>query len=206
MAIVGNPDEELARRIAAARSGSPEALGELLAGCRSYLTFVANLELNSALRSKVSPSDAVQEAFYFAHRDFAAFVGSSEQELLGWLRQILINNVLSTRRKYCKTQARDIAREVSLDDSQAPHVGNPALMHVETPSQFVLAGERVQSVERVLSNLPADYEQVLRLRYWEKLSLAEIAEQMGRTPEAVQKLWLRAVERFKREVRADGGV
>jgi len=206
LAAVANADAELTRRIAAARSGSAEALGELLAGCRSYLIFVASFELNSALRAKVSPSDAVQEAFVHAHRDFATFAGTSEAELLGWLRKILLHNVLATRRRFCETQARDISREISLDDSQVPADAVAALIDGSTPSQYAVAGERVNGVEQVMAGLPGDYQQVLRLRYWEKLSLGEIAARMGRTTDAVQKLWFRAVERFKREIKVHGGL
>ncbi len=176
----------------------------LLGGCLDYLLFVANRELDANLRAKVSPSDVVQETFAEAHRDFAGFVGNSEKELLAWLRRILLNNAFSARRKYRGTASRNINREISLNDSDVVVGGAWLLSDTATPSKHAVLTEQLLAVEQVLAKLPADYQLVLRLRYWERLRLTEIARQMERTPDAIQKLWFRAIERFKRELKEDG--
>ncbi len=199
-------DAELRQSIADARGGSGDALGSLLIACRDYLLFVANRELEPELRAKIGPSDVVQDTFCQAQRNFNRFVGSSEQELLGWLRRILINNVLTARRKYRGTESRNVGLEISLNDSQFGGVLGAALLsEMGTPSKHALLNEQLRAVEQVLTTLPADYQQVLRLRYWDKLPLTDIARQMDRSPDAVQKLWFRAIERFKREFAQDGG-
>ena len=48
-----------------------------------------------------------------------------------------------------------------------------------------------------LDSLPADYRQVIALRYWEDLEFHEIGKRMGRSAGAARKLWLRAVERLE---------
>lgn len=196
---------ELRERIGAARGGSGEALGTLLAACRDYLLLVANRELEASLRAKISPSDVVQETFVEAQQNFGGFVGQSEQELLAWLRRILVNNLSAARRKYLGTQCRNINLEISLDDSKADVGAAAALVaKLSTPSKHALLTEQLRSVAQVLATLPADYQQVLTLRYWERLSVTQIAGRMGRTPDAVQKLWFRAIDRFKREFKQDG--
>jgi RNA polymerase sigma-70 factor (ECF subfamily) len=195
---------DLQQRIDAARGGSAQALGSLLAECRDYLLLVADRELDANLRVKVSPSDMVQETFIETQRHFTGFVGNSEPELLAWLRRILINKMLSARRKYRDTHLRNINREISLNDSNVNISADVALRSDSaTPSQYALLDEQLRGVELALASLPADYQQVLRLRYWDKLPLTQIAQQMERTPDAVQKLWFRAVERFKREFTKD---
>jgi len=52
----------------------------------------------------------------------------------------------------------------------------------------------------VFSRLPAEYRLVLELRYWGGLSFVDIAPRLGRSPEAVRKLWYRAVERVQEEL------
>ena len=181
-------------------------MGTLLTACRDYLLFVANRELDADLHAKISPSDAVQETFVQAHRNFPGFVGKSEAELLAWLRRILVNNVFAARRKYRATESRNIALEISLDGSKSGVVFGTALLASSgTPSKHALLDEQMAAVEQVLVDLPADYQRILRLRYWEKQPLTEIARQLDRTPDAVQKLWFRAIERFKLEYERDGG-
>jgi DNA-directed RNA polymerase specialized sigma24 family protein len=41
---------------------------------------------------------------------------------------------------------------------------------------------------------------VLHLRYWEGLSFVEIAGRLGRSPDAVRKLWYRAIGRLQAEM------
>ena len=69
-----------------------------------------------------------------------------------------------------------------------------------TPSRDVMAGERADAVRAAIARLPDDYQTVLRLRYDEDLPFDEVARCMGRTANAVRKLWSRAVERLQQEL------
>jgi RNA polymerase sigma-70 factor (ECF subfamily) len=201
----GSSVAEWQRHLDAARAGSVVELGILLSSFRSYLLCVANRELTGDVRAKLAPSDVVQDTFLQAQRKIADFKGGTESELLAWLRSILFNKIQLAQRTYHRTQARDVRRERSLDDSQAGAVIHATLVATtETPSRYAVAHEQVDTIETMLSRLPADYQTVLRLRYWEQLPLAEVARKMNRTPDAVQKLWFRAIERMKRELARAG--
>ncbi len=182
----------------AARNGSMEQFGALVAGLRNYLLLVAHRELTPELRAKVSPSDVMQETFLLAQRKIASFEGRSEAELLAWLHGILINQVRTAQQRYFGVQARDVRREVVLDASAATHGDLPA--RVDSPSLCAMAAERRATVDELMRRLPCEYEKVLRYRYWEQLTLEEIAVRMNRSADAVQKLWFRAVERMRREL------
>src|SRR5262245_29710053 len=106
-------DQEFVQWVDAARLGSLEALGRLLEFYRNYLLLVANRELGHSFRSKVGPSDLVQETFLEAQRDFNRFQGRTTEELRGWLRRILLHN-LETAEEYYETDMRQVCREVSL--------------------------------------------------------------------------------------------
>jgi RNA polymerase sigma-70 factor (ECF subfamily) len=56
--------------------------------------------------------------------------------------------------------------------------------------------EAVQLADR-LSQLPADYRQVLMLRNLQSLPFEEVARQMDRSVGATRMLWLRAIERLR---------
>lgn len=58
-------------------------------------------------------------------------------------------------------------------------------------------GERSKRIAEVLNRLPAHYDEVLRAKYMENLSVAEIAAVRGETPKAVESLLGRARQRFR---------
>src|SRR5206468_12845897 len=99
-----------------ARTGRRESLGELLEVYRSYLQVLARAQLNGRLRSRLNPSDLVQETFLRASRRFGDFHGTSEQEWLGWLRTILRRCLLRAVQKQVQARKRSVLREVSLHD------------------------------------------------------------------------------------------
>src|SRR5262245_52253809 len=98
----------------------------MLDGCRQYLLLVANEQLDPDLRDKLGPSDLVQETFLEAQQDFGRFHGHSEQELLAWLRRILLNNLADARRRYRGAGKRDVGREIALADELRDRLAHEA--------------------------------------------------------------------------------
>src|SRR5438105_15042026 len=94
-----------------ARAGDAGPLGELLELYRRYLAVLARVQIGQRLQGKVDASDLVQETFLEAHQNFARFRGTSEAELVRWLRQILAGNLADLFRRYLGTQGRDVRLE-----------------------------------------------------------------------------------------------
>lgn len=195
---------DVGQRLEAARAGSREALGEALEACRAYLLVVAERELDPALRAKGGASDLVQQTFLEAQRDFDRFHGSTAEQLRAWLRQVLRNNLASFARQYRETQKRQAGREVALPHSTPSGPGGLAT-DTPTPSRHAIAGEDAAALQAALDRLPDDYRQVIALRYDEDRPFDEIAQIMQRSPNAVRKLWARAVEHLQRELGQDHG-
>ena len=63
-----------------------------------------------------------------------------------------------------------------------------------------MADEAQAALNQAMERLPADYVQILRLRYLEDLPFEEIAERMSKTANAARKLWARAVEKLQEEL------
>jgi RNA polymerase sigma-70 factor (ECF subfamily) len=186
--------------LAAARAGSREALGKLFEACRHYLLLVAGRQIDPDLHAKGSASDLVQETFLEAQQDFRRFQGTSEGELLAWLKQMLLNNVGNFTRRYRDTGKRAVGREVSLvgDDSSRP--SGPGVAAPErTPSSKAIEREQAEALQQALARLPDDYRQVIVYRYLEGRSFAEIGVLMQRSPDAARKLWSRAMEALRQE-------
>jgi RNA polymerase sigma-70 factor (ECF subfamily) len=187
---------EVTRWISAARQGSTEAVGQLLDACRQYLLLVANQHLDHELRGKLGPSDVVQETFLEAQRDFGHFRGASEEELLAWLRRILLNNLANAARYYRDTDKRSVGREVSLADLPREDLED-VLGASDSPSSPAREEEEQQELDRALAQLPEHYREVIGLRHQEQLSFDEIGRRLGRSADAARKLWARAVEQLE---------
>ncbi len=72
-----------------------------------------------------------------------------------------------------------------------------------TPSRLAMERERGEAIKSALDKLPEDYRQVIVLRYTEERSFEDIGRIMGRSAEAVRKLWARAMERLRGEWEAE---
>jgi RNA polymerase sigma-70 factor (ECF subfamily) len=186
--------------LAGARDGASETLGQLLQGCRQYLLLVANQQLEPDLQAKVGASDVVQQTFLEAQRDFGGFSGQSQEELLAWLRRILLNNLANLTRHYHGTQRRQAGREVPLAEAPLRELQAVLASEADSPSTQALAREQAEALDRALERLPEDYGEALRLRHQERLSFEAIGQRLGRSAEAARKLWVRALEQLQRDL------
>lgn len=189
--------------LAQAKAGQATALGTLLQWYVKYLTILASTQLDGRIRRRVSPSDVVQETLLAAHRDFHAFRGGSQGELLAWLRQILIHSLHRTTDRHVKAEKRDVRRDVSIDhaserlEESACRLANRLPATIDSPSAAMQRRESAIEFANRLSDLSESYRDVIVLRILHGLSFDEIAERMGRTSGAVRMLWLRALGSLK---------
>ena len=189
--------EELLER---ARAGDLESFGQLLSQYRNYARLLARTLIGTTLRLRLDPSDLVQETFLEAHRDFPRFDGSTERELLAWLRRILARNLADQARRQ-KAGLRDIRRQVSLEamlDRSSARMQQALVAVVSSPSAAAAQREQAVLLADALADLPPDYREVIILRNLERLRFEEVAARMGRSPGAVRMLWTRALERLSR--------
>ena len=139
-----------------ARGGSDSALGQLLEAYRPYLLLVANRELPPDLRVKVGASDLVQETFLDAQRDFPRFRGSTERELLAWLRRILLTNLALVGRQFRDTEKRQLDREVPLATASPAELLDALIDWDESPSSIARARKRTRRSSGRWRNCPSN--------------------------------------------------
>ena len=187
-----------------ARSGDTEAFGQLLAQYENYLRLMARALTGATLKSRVDPSDLVQDAFLEAHRDFPGFAGATEGELLAWLRRILARNLADSAR-HQKAALRDHRRQQSLDsliDQSSTSVHEALAGTASTASAVASRRERAVLLADALEALPAHYREVVILRNLDGLEFSDVAARMGRSSGAVRMLWARAIERLSEALEA----
>jgi RNA polymerase sigma-70 factor (ECF subfamily) len=195
--------------ISGARRGDTSSIGVLLQQYRNYLMVLASTQIENRLQPRVSPSDVVQETMLRAHKNFAQFRGTTEGELLAWLRQILVNNLAKFVELHVLAARRDVRREVSIDRIGAAleqsTIQLAAMLPAEAKSPSMAVEEREEAVLLAdrLAQLPASYRQVLVLRNLQALPFEEVAKQMDRSVGATRMLWLRAIEKLRSVYRID---
>jgi RNA polymerase sigma-70 factor (ECF subfamily) len=197
----GEPGSGPEQLLALARSSGGLAVGRLLELYRNYLALLARAQIRRHLQGRVDPSDMVQETFLAAHRDFARFRGTTEAELVSWLRQILAARLTDLVRQHVGARRRDVRLERRLgDELNRSSAALDAGLADQQPSPSQLAARREQAVllADALRTLPPDYAEVIVLRHLEGLSFPEVAERMGRSAGSVEKLWVRALVRLRR--------
>jgi RNA polymerase sigma-70 factor (ECF subfamily) len=182
-----------------ARRGAPDAIGQIFEAARGHLIDLAGRELPADVRAKIAPSDVVQETAVDMHRDFGQFTGQSAEECYAWLREILRHNVVDAIRRYRDALKREAVREVSLTARSGPG-GQAFVDGHRLPEGSAIRREEAAVLKHTMARLPEDYRRVLELRYWGGLSFVAIAPELGRSPEAVRKLWYRALERLQDEL------
>lgn len=183
-----------------ARGGSDEALGELIETYRSYLLLIANQGVEPLLSAKVAPSDIVQDACASAYQRFATFRGATADDLKAWLAQVLRNQLSDCRRKYVQSDKRCALREVGLQTDSGWIAVREPMDQADSVSAGIIAEEEAAVLRAAMLRLPADYRRIIKLRNWDLLTFEEVAERMGRSPEAARKLWSRAIDRLQNEL------
>lgn len=195
------PCEQPGQLLSVARAGSLSALGQVLDHYRSYLLAVANNALDSGLLPKVAASDLVQDSLLQAIEDFSRFSGTTEQELRAWLTQVLLDNGCDAQRRYRGTIKRNLAREIALQNGgDSTHAELAVAAPQDPPWAPLTTAEERQLTLQALAKLSPEHRQVIELRSLEGKLFEEVGRIMGRSTDAVRKLWGRAVERLTAEM------
>jgi RNA polymerase sigma-70 factor (ECF subfamily) len=155
-----------------------------------YLLLLARQQIEPPLRSKLDPSDIVQQTLLEAHRDAAQFRGTSDGEWAAWLRQILARNLANAVRDLHRDK-RDVRRECSFDqqiEASSARIEAWLASADSSPSERAERNEQLLRLASLLATLPDLQRGAIELRYLREWSLEEIATHLERTPAAVAGL------------------
>ena len=196
-------DRQVLELLKQAKAGDRESLGALFKSFAAYLTLLARLQLDGRLLGKIDPADLVQETFLRAQEAFGQFRGTSERELMGWLRQILASRLAKQLRRYCDTEQRNVGLERALDanlDRSSFALDRALVASGSTPSQAASRREQALILADALAQLSADYREVIILHHLQGLTFAQTAARMQRSEDAVEKLWVRSLVALRRQL------
>jgi RNA polymerase sigma-70 factor (ECF subfamily) len=168
---------------------------------RSYLHLLAEAQLDRRLRSKLDPSDVVQQTLLQAHQARQQFRGSSDGELAAWLRQILARTLMHCVRDYDRSK-RDLSREWSLDAvCQASSARLEAWLAAEqsSPSQHAAKLEEAVRLADAVQTLPDRQREAVVLYYWQGCTLSEIGLNLDCSTAAAGGLLRRGLKKLRQD-------
>ncbi len=177
-----------------ANLGGPQ--GPSLEKFREYLRVLARVQLDPRLQGKLDPSDIVQETLLKAHERREQFRGHTDAEMGAWLRQTLAHTLTDAARRFAG-EGLERSLEEALEQSSARL---EALLQADpepAPPERAMHQEQLLRLAEALARLPEDQRQALELKHFQGLSVAAIAEQMGRGKEAVGGLLRRGLKRLR---------
>lgn len=168
-----------------------------LAGDRQAFGVVVERETRTVYRACLrilgrphDAEDVTQESFVAAYRAIGSYRG--EGPLRGWLLRI------ATRQAF-----RRLARRRPTADVDA--IPEPYLADSRTdPTRVVAASELRSELRDAVGALPDPYREVVALRFFAELSLAEVADATGRPINTVKTHLRRGLERLRPLLGAKG--
>jgi RNA polymerase sigma-70 factor (ECF subfamily) len=155
-----------------------------------------NAVYGAALRILGDPDaalDAANQAFMKAYRSIASYDPS--RPIKHWLLRIAVNEAITIGRARTRERARSAP--------EADAAGVPA--HTATPEAEAVDRESRDGIRAAVARLPVLYREVVVLRYFNELSVDEVADVLGRSSSTVGVQLLRA-RQLLRKAMADQSV
>jgi RNA polymerase sigma-70 factor (ECF subfamily) len=193
---------ETAELLARVRAGDQRALNEIFVRHRQRLRRMVDLRLDRRLQARIDASDVVQEAFVEVVTRLEEYLREPRLPLFLWMRLVVGERLMKLHRHHLGTQMRDASLEVSLYRKPFPAASSEALAarllgQYTSPTQAVTRAERILRLQEALNSLDVMDREVLTLKHFEELTLAETARVLGITESAAAKRYIRALKRLK---------
>ncbi len=202
---IGDHDSESQQILRAAR-GDRSAWSRLLTAHRDRLRRMVALRMDRRLKSRIDPSDVIQEAFLDATAGLSNYAERTEMPFFLWLRWLTRMKLSTLHRKHLGAKARDAGREISLNRPARLQPSSAALAarllgRLTSPSDAAIRLERKARLEAAIEALEPLDREIVMLRHFEELTNAEAAQVLGLQTSAASKRYVRAICRLKDALR-----
>ncbi len=199
------PDSaETLRLLERAGQGDARAVEALLERHRPDVLGFVRLHFDARLRSRVDPSDVVQEAQLEMARRMDDFLRRRPMPFRLWARKTAYERMLNLRRDHRRAR-RSVDREDDFSDRSSMLLASPFVAAGPSPSKAASAREVAGRVQAAVAGLAEADREILLMRHAEDLPYEEIGCLLGVEPAAARKRYGRALIRLQK-VLSDHGL
>jgi RNA polymerase sigma-70 factor (ECF subfamily) len=198
VSLVTPDSEETIGLLARIASGDAQGLESLLARFRPGLRAFIDARLDAGLRSRLDPSDIVQDTQMELVRRMPDFLKRRPMPFHLWIRKKAYERLLNLRRDHRRTLRRSVEREISWNANSSLMLAKPLLASGPTPSEHLQAREFAERVAQVVEQLPEGDREILLMRHVEESPYEEIGCLLDIEPAAARKRYGRALLRLRK--------
>lgn len=187
--------EELCQR---ASSGAEEAITQLLCYHHNRLLGFTIRKIGVDWQGKIEPEDVLQEAYVAIFAGISGFTFQGEDSFYHWASRIIDHRFLDQVRAL-RRKKRDAAREIALaPGSVSKHESmlNRLMPDFITASHVMRRQDAVAAMLTCMAKLPEEYRVTIQRLYLDEEPIKKVAEDLGKTEDALRRLAGRAVERL----------
>lgn len=182
--------------VVAAVSGNRTALERLFLDHYDQLSRHIGPNMSASLRGTLSVEDILQQAFVQAARNIDRFKPTANGSFCAWLKVIAENQLLDAV-KALKRKKRGGGRHRVRCPGEGQSSSVDDLIELmsdgrDSPSRVIARRQAVHAIKDAMDGLPSDQCEAIRLHYFDRKTMPEIAVVMDRTPAAIRGLMHRA--------------
>ena len=181
------------------RRPDPKNAEDLQAWFLNYkplLKAIVSRKIDKELDGKADASDVLQDALSAAQANIDQIATKTPREFRGYLRRVLMTKIEDLKRRFLKTQTRDVHRELTAEDISSDEFRQIA-DNDGTPLDLLIDEEHFRRVMQAIEDLPPEIQKVLAWRFEQDMTYEEIGKKLGRTKDDVRMLMQRCIARLK---------
>jgi RNA polymerase sigma-70 factor (ECF subfamily) len=189
--------DETALLIERAKTGDQTAWRELYRRFRPQMSVAIHGRIPTPLRSRFDTDDVVQSAFLSAFESLSSFDYQNEARFRIWLRRVVVNKLHDRVRAHMRL-TRSADNEQSGVDPDCDLAGLQG--ESPTPSEIIGRAERQAAMLDALSELPAEDQELVWLRFFERRQWSEVVATLGGAESSLRARYAKLIERLLRRV------
>lgn len=179
----------------ALRDRPEETLSKVFTQQRSALRQLVAARIGPSLRTRVDPSDVVQETLIDAFQRLNQYLDNPKVPFTRWLFTLAEQKAITAHRRHVKAGKRSVVREskVGKTNSETAPIEELLRANMSDPLWTLQKVERLALLQEAISTLSLQSQAIVRMRFLEGRQLADIAEELGMTVDAVSKRAMRSL-------------
>lgn len=175
-----HPRELLVQR---AQAGDRAAFDELFRTLENRLLAFIRSRIPEGFGAQLEAQDILQDTLVRAFQYIDSFRGQDAEGFRRWLTGVANKTVLRAMESLRRNRTLDLQDSVIARDA--------------SPSKEMRREERLDRLQVAIDSLKGEYREVIFLTRVEGLTLKQAADRMGRSSEAVRKLFWRALQQLR---------